>query len=528
MTNNIFEYNSERFLYIKRMYENLIKINVVIQKSHWDFRQRTEMEWGTIECNCFMLQNLIFDPFFIDYWKNLSSDYQDDSIIDKAFEDYVYSILLDLQKQTISHSKVNPYNWLIWDDYGIEMFDNIKLLSVDIADLKFEKDEMAIEYIKDCSGSKFYILERENCGESINAILRIRKRFEFFKEEPEEGYLSAFSECDLYKLLTTNDFKPELKPDHIHYKEICQYVDFKRNRISGSASCNTIDGRIEIGGGDYQFYVKNNIDSVFLHLKISGNSNFKKKVESVYKEQVEKERRNRDSFITFDEAKHTYTYTLDGKILQSVTNIVENCFPKFDAELHAKYTAAKMGITPEKVIMMWEQKGKESRELGTAMHKKIENYYKGQDSWEDDSYRLFKMFAEKVKLEPYRTEWAVYDLDHIIAGTIDFVDYQNGEYTIYDWKRSDKIIANGMPVKVSKYQEKGLYPLEHLENCAYYHYALQLSLYKFILERNYNMKISKLRLGIFHPTYDKPYVLEMPYLENEVNTLMGLRSEVIM
>lgn len=192
MTNNIFEYNSERFLYIKRMYENLIKINVVIQKSHWDFRQRTEMEWGTIECNCFMLQNLIFDPFFIDYWKNLSSDYQDDSIIDKAFEDYVYSILLDLQKQTISHSKVNPYNWLIWDDYGIEMFDNIKLLSVDIADLKFEKDEMAIEYIKDCSGSKFYILERDNCGESINAILRIRKRFDFLKKNRKKAICLRF------------------------------------------------------------------------------------------------------------------------------------------------------------------------------------------------------------------------------------------------------------------------------------------------------------------------------------------------
>lgn len=237
-------------------------------------------------------------------------------------------------------------------------------------------------------------------------------------------------------------------------------------------------------------------------------------------------RHYRDSYISFDETNHTYI--VDGNTLQSVTNIVENCFPKFEAELHAKYTAAKLGITPEKVIMMWEQKGKESRELGTVMHQKIENYYQGKDSKEDDSYRLFKMFTDKVKLEPYRTEWAVYDTDYNIAGTIDFVDYQDGKYTIYDWKRSDKIIANGMPVKVSKYQEKGLYPLEHLENCAYYHYALQLSLYKFILEKNYDIKVSDLRLGIFHPSYDKPYVLRVPYLEDEVKTLMELRSEVIL
>lgn len=255
----------------------------------------------------------------------------------------------------------------------------------------------------------------------------------------------------------------------------------------------------------------------------------KRKEEEARLEKFRYNKRNshrRDYYISFDETNHKYT--VGGVNLQSVTNIVENCFPKFDAQLLAKTTAAKMGMTEEEVIAMWERKGKESRELGTAMHQKIESYYQGKDSREDDAFRLFKVFADKVKLEPYRTEWAVYDTDYNIAGTIDFVDYQNGEYTIYDWKRSDKIIANGMPVKVSKYQEKGLYPLEHLENCAYYHYALQLSLYKFILEKNYDIKVSDLRLGIFHPSYDKPYVLKMPYLENEVKTLMELRSEVIL
>ena len=193
-----------------------------------------------------------------------------------------------------------------------------------------------------------------------------------------------------------------------------------------------------------------------------------------------------------------------------------------------KKTASRMGITPQEVINMWEKKGQESRDLGTEMHKKIENYYLGNDSNVDDTFRLFMMFTKRFDLKPYRTEWAVYDIDHNIAGTIDFLDYQDGKYTIYDWKRSDKIIENGMPVKISKYQEKGLHPLENLENCAYYHYALQLSLYKFILEKNYDINVSELRLGIFHPTYDKPYVLKMPYLENEVNTLMDLRSEVLL
>ena len=90
--------------------------------------------------------------------------------------------------------------------------------------------------------------------------------------------------------------------------------------------------------------------------------------------------------------------------------------------------------------------------------------------------------------------------------------YQNGEYIIYDWKRSEKVIDNGMPVKINKYGEKGNYPLEHLDNTPYYHYALQLSLYKYILEKNYGMKISDLRLGIFHPAYNKPLCGEMVFL----------------
>ena len=46
------------------------------------------------------------------------------------------------------------------------------------------------------------------------------------------------------------------------------------------------------------------------------------------------------------------------------------------------------------------------------------------------------------------------------------------------------------------------------------------------LERLYEfLKVNDLRLGIFHPSYDKHYVLRMPYLENEVKTLMELRSE---
>ena len=224
----------------------------------------------------------------------------------------------------------------------------------------------------------------------------------------------------------------------------------------------------------------------------------------------------------------THTYEVDGVCLDSVTTFVTNCFPKFNAELYAKRKADRLGINYKEILDEWEKKGQESRDLGTAMHKKIEDYYLGKEPSDDETFKLFLMFANRIKLKPYRTEWAIYDWEYKIAGTIDFVDYQNEEYIIYDWKRSDKLISgNGLPIKKNQYDEKALPPIDHLDDSPYYHYALQLSLYKFILERNYNIKVSKLRLGIFHPTYHKPYILEIPYLEDEINTLFELKSEVI-
>lgn len=234
----------------------------------------------------------------------------------------------------------------------------------------------------------------------------------------------------------------------------------------------------------------------------------------------------RDSNVSFREADHVYI--VDGTPLDSVTTFVKNCFPEFDSEFHAKRKAKALGITKEAVLEMWDKKGRESREQGTAMHKKIESFYLGKEPSTDETFELFKIFANKITLKPYRTEWAVYDWEQKIAGTIDFVDYQNGEYIIYDWKRSDKLIAkNGLPIKNSQYGEKALPPIENLDDSPYYHYALQLSLYKYILEKNYGITVSKLRLGIFHPSYNKPYVLEMPYLQNEIETLFSMRSEVV-
>jgi len=41
--------------------------------------------------------------------------------------------------------------------------------------------------------------------------------------------------------------------------------------------------------------------------------------------------------------------------------------------------------------------------------------------------------------------------------------------------------------------------LDHLDDCNYWHYSLQLSVYKYVLEKEYGMEIVELAIIILHP-----------------------------
>ena len=67
----------------------------------------------------------------------------------------------------------------------------------------------------------------------------------------------------------------------------------------------------------------------------------------------------------------------------------------------------------------------------------------------------------------------------------------------------------------------GLFPIEHLEDCNGTHYALQLSLYEFLLRiGKYIPHGAKVRRGIFHLTDDGPRFYELPDLSIEVRDMV--------
>lgn len=228
---------------------------------------------------------------------------------------------------------------------------------------------------------------------------------------------------------------------------------------------------------------------------------------------------DRDNLILFNEKEHKYSY--EGKELISVTTLIDDYFPKFDADYWAARKAPQLGSTPELLKAQWAAKAQRACELGTELHDKIEKYYMGITNECDETFDLFLQFTKEHTLHPYRTEWRIFYEEYGIAGTLDFLEYHNGAFTIYDWKRSEKLIKNGVVEIENPWHKTALPPISNLADTTYYHYALQVSMYRYILEKKYDIIVSQNRLAVFHPNNHRYHLIDLPYLKREVETILN-------
>jgi len=263
----------------------------------------------------------------------------------------------------------------------------------------------------------------------------------------------------------------------------------------------------------------------------------------------------RDLNITFEPVAHKYTIGAgvyattdnDGRVMCSrdavrpyisVTTWIHSHFEPFDADAiitrmmaSAKWPSSQYyGQTREEIKAGWDRTRDEAARLGTEMHEAIEVYYNGTD----DRACPSPLFLNYVKTHaahfiPYRTEWMVYDEEVRIAGSIDMVyeDPNVGDgktLMIYDWKRTKEIKKTASFEKYSTTE-----CINHVPDTNFWHYVLQLNIYKAILERNYGKKVTKLMLVCLHPNNKNgDYLLfKVPILEAEIRDLFELRRRQI-
>jgi hypothetical protein len=246
----------------------------------------------------------------------------------------------------------------------------------------------------------------------------------------------------------------------------------------------------------------------------------------------------RDDRITFTESTHTYTIDGSSKGIISGTGFLHQFFGHFNPKQtiekmmkSPKWPSSKYyGMTADEISKKWTDSGKEASTKGTAMHLGIEQFMNGAtdvilpEVKSSVEFQYFMNFWEEHghDLEPYRAEWSVFSEEHMLCGQIDmlFRRKSDGKFVIYDWKRSKEI-------KTSNEYQKGLPPLQHLDDCNYWHYSLQLNVYRWILEHLYHMEIADMYLIICHPDNKNYKRMRLNRLDEEVEAMLACRKRAI-
>ena len=248
----------------------------------------------------------------------------------------------------------------------------------------------------------------------------------------------------------------------------------------------------------------------------------------------------RDDNLVFHEPTHTYYIDGSSKGVISCTKFLHEFFPHFDPDatiqkmMKSKNWASSVwntpGVTPAKIKKAWDDKGKEASTAGTAMHLAIEQFLHGSPeqidpkTYETTEWKYFMNFWNVVKddLVPYRSEWEVWMDEFKLCGSIDMVFYRKSDnsYVIYDWKRSKEI-------KTDNSFGKGFGPVAHLPDCNYWHYTLQLNVYKYFLEKHYGLKVSDMYLVIIHPDNKNYQRIRLNHLDEEVIGMLECRKRAI-
>lgn len=273
----------------------------------------------------------------------------------------------------------------------------------------------------------------------------------------------------------------------------------------------------------------------------------------------------RDDRIQFEEETHTYTIDGARKGWTSCTGFLHNFFGHFDADAciakmmkSPKWYASKYyGMTAEQIKEMWAAKGKASSEAGTRMHLDIEHFYNAMpyklvkdckrtklaaskcgwtmeegwagmavDEWtpaEGPEWNYFLDYQSRhgSQFTPFRTEWLVFDEEHKVAGSIDMVYMKpDGTLAIYDWKRIEEL-------KTENKWQSGLGPVSHLPDTNYWHYTLQLNVYRYMIQKHYGYKVTDLALVVLHPNNSSWRVARLNVLEDEVVEMMMSRARAL-
>ena len=264
-----------------------------------------------------------------------------------------------------------------------------------------------------------------------------------------------------------------------------------------------------------------------------------------------------DPLLLFNEDNHTYFYN-EKRIPISVSKAVSYFFPKFDKVGQSQKIANKIELiskipenqrsywdrkyysdkfdyhkkTAEDIQYMWDENGKRAANEGTEFHKLIEDYDVSKQMSHPPAttpYRQeFDNFLEYDKYVKHQEGWQ-YVASEVktcfnhkkvvnIAGQVDRLMMRDGFYMIEDWKRCKPQTFS------SKTQAK--FPFQDMYDRKANKYAIQVNLYKFLLEHHYDIHIEQMRVVRFYKNDVEIFEIDEIPMEKLLKALKQLQPVI--
>jgi len=251
---------------------------------------------------------------------------------------------------------------------------------------------------------------------------------------------------------------------------------------------------------------------------------------------IKKESHPSGDTITFNDRWHQYkSVKFPKKKFVSGTKFLGKFFAPFARdEISMKY-AKKHDMKQEDVLTMWDRKGEVGRECGNLIHNYLEARLLGKTISHKDAVfhpdkDISDAAAKKIKhadtaleevldtFDVLQAEKIVASLKWNVAGMIDlFLRHKKNNHLCFgDWKTNAKI-------NLTNPWQQGLYPLKHLDDCAYSKYAIQLNLYqKIAVQEEYIIDddLENIDRQIFHIRDDGYKIYLVQDLQKEIDAML--------
>lgn len=242
-----------------------------------------------------------------------------------------------------------------------------------------------------------------------------------------------------------------------------------------------------------------------------------------------------EAFKDFKFFEQDHHYELKGrKVGMSVTRLIEEYASEFDSEKVAEIVSNKQNKTVNQVLDEWKLKNEFACAKGHTCHEFAQCLW-SHDLWQRETYDGSLEFRQAVdtineqayhfmndycdKLEHLADEFVIGSEEYDIASAIDhlFINSLTGGLVLVDYKTNTDIYKN------EEYAKNMKMPLHKLKDTKLNHYAIQLSIYKYLVEKYAGIKVNEMFIVWFSECNANYKIIKVPYLKTEVKKILKLR-----